>query len=215
VGVAAASLGSTGCVFSDAEIHPPGYSPTPLGVGRGRQLVLESPFVEGRRTLGRCGMKKNGWGSGTADVLCTEAPGAWVAGELHKAFTLAGFQVLRPGDATSEDTIVLTGRITQFFVEPKLSFWGIDQMEADIGVEIEARSQSGLVARRVFYVKGMSDSALSLESDFQEAASDATAKLVPLVVLSVARLADRYPGLGGPAAPPVAAPPAALPGVPL
>lgn len=189
---------STGCAFMNAEIHrTPPNGTLPTTIGRGREVLVDLPFPEGRRKLGRCGMKKNGYGMDSADILCSEAPGSWVGHALAAGLVRAGFRVLTPTSPPGPSTVIVRGTVSQFFVEPNIRMWDA-AFEANIGLTLVLTSQSGLVATRRFYVKGEHDSQHQTEDDAQAAADEATNELVRVAVTSIGALLDCYPGLGAP-----------------
>ncbi len=198
---------STGCALINAEIHrtpPNGTLPTTLG--RGREVIVDIPFSEGRRKLGRCGMKKNGYNMDSADIVCSEAPGSWLAHSIAAGLVRAGFRVLTPTSPPGPSTVIVRGTVSQFFVEPNIGMWH-SELEADIGLTLVLTSPSGLVATRRFYVKGEHSSAFQSEAEAQGAADDATDEMVRVTVTAIGTLLDRYPGLGAPSVGPVASVP--------
>ena len=187
----------TGCAFVPAQIHrTPPNGTLPTTIGRGREVLVDLPFPEGRRTLGRCGTKKNGYNMESADIHCSEAPGSWVGHALAAGLVRAGFRVLTPTSKPGPATVIVRGTVTQFFVEPNMSMWE-PMLEADIGLALVVTSPSGLVATRRFYVKGEHTSHYQTEGEAQGAADEATNEVVRVSVMAIGALLDRYPGLGG------------------
>jgi hypothetical protein len=62
--------------------------------------------------------------------------------------------------------MVIEGDLTQFFVEPFVTPITYT-VEADIGLELEAHTQSGLAAKRRFYVKHSSTGLWATDSTFK------------------------------------------------
>jgi hypothetical protein len=191
----------SGCALTDVTIQPTtlaGAIP-PTNVGRDRVVVMETPFVDGRGSPERCGMKKNGYGMDTAAIQCGVPPTDWVAGALTDGLQRAGFRVVY-GASPTPSTPRIQGQVTQFFVEPKLGFFTYTP-EADIGVRLQVTTASGLLAQREFYFKG--EEALvgfGTKDVFEDAADHATVKATREMVAAIVALLDRYPGLGEPVA---------------
>jgi hypothetical protein len=201
-GIALVAL--SGCAFTDVTIHPTtleGAIPR-TAVGRERVVVIEAPFADGRVSAERCGMKKNSYGMDTAAIHCAVAPNEWVARALTDGLQRAGFRVVM-GQAPTPSTPIIQGQLTQFFVEPKLSFFAYTP-EADIGVRLRVSTATGLVAEREFYFKGEEAAALGTSDVFEGAADRATVKATQEMVAAIVSLLDRYPDLG---AQPMASPP--------
>jgi hypothetical protein len=142
----------------------------------------------------------------SADIVCSEAPGAWVGHAIAAGLVRAGFRVLTPSSPPGPSTVVVRGTVSQFFLEPNMAMWD-PALEADIGITLVLTSQSGLIATRRFYVKGEQSSSHQTEADAQAAADAATNEMVRVAVTSIGALLDHYPLLGTPTAPTVAAAP--------
>jgi hypothetical protein len=195
---------STGCAFTDITVHPPqpGNVVAPSNIGRGREIVVSAPFVDAREIRERCGMKKNGYNSDTADVHCAVAPNEWVARALADGLASSGFRVLINQEGSSPETPRVQGDVVQFFVEPKIDLFTYVP-ETDIGVTLHVTSPSGLAADRAFYFKAGEDTFFGTDDTFQQSAEGATKKAVAVMVRTIAELLDRYPRLGALAAPAV------------
>lgn len=199
----AASVLSTGCAFSNVEVHPPdATAPARTAAlaqrGRGREIIILAPFADAR-VRKRCGMQKNGYNMDTADVECTEVPGRWLADALAIELTRAGYKPLRSDAVPGPTTVVVRGTVHQLFLEPKHDFFTLT-VEGDMSARLVVTSASGLVAERGFYVKGTETSLASTEDTFQAAADDATHLIARSMVSSLTELLDRYPDLGAPSA---------------
>ena len=150
--LAAASI-SYGCAFQNVPIQLPPTVATGLRGGNGRCAVVVVPSADERNDPLLCGMQKNGYGMETARAVCSEDPAIWVAGVLAQELRSAGLTVLRDSDPHPCSAIRIKTTLLQFFVE------GIDglftgTLECDVHVMLVVRSESGLHARRSFYVKG-------------------------------------------------------------
>ena len=198
---------STGCAFVPAQIHrTPPNGTLPTTIGRGREVLVDLPFPEGRRKLGRCGTKKNGYNMESADIVCSESPGSWLGHALAAGLVRAGFRVLTPTSPPGPSTVIVRGTVSQFFIESNMAMWD-PMLEADIGLTLVLTSQSGLIATRRFYVKGEHSSAYQSEEESQAAADDATNEMVRVTVTSIGALLDHYPQLGTPTVPALASVP--------
>jgi hypothetical protein len=203
-------LGSTGCAFANVDVHPPetpdlgAHGPArPPDVaqtpGRGREVIVLSPFVDSRLETTRCGMQKNGYDSETADVKCTLPPGRWLADELAIELTRAGYKPLRVDAVPGPNTVVVHGEVWKLFLEPVHHFWTLT-VEGDFAANLVVTSPSGLRAERGFFVKGEEKSMASSQGVFQAASDSASHSLARQMVQSLTELLDRYPDLGTPSA---------------
>ena len=195
--IALALAGGQGCIYSSVRIRPPSSEDLrqPRTLGKGREIALMSPFFDQRPSTYRCGMRKTGYNSDTADVMCLEPPAKWLANALAQGLTSAGFRVSAGRNSPSPSAVIVQGIVLQFFVEPHLSFHlSLISMspEADISVKLVVSTPSGLRAERVFYVKGVEDSFTAAEYNFQAAAVTATQQAVDAMVRAIASLLDRY-----------------------
>jgi hypothetical protein len=202
---AAVSLAS--CAFGDVTLKEPPRASVATGSrrGEGREIVLLRPFAN-LRAQARCGMKKNGYNMDTASVLCPAQPELMLADLLGAELVAAGFKILPDLRQAGPSTIVLEGGVEQAFLEPKLNFF-FAAFETDIALHVTARTASGLLAQRRFYVKGEEATYFASEDDMQRSFESASRQLVTSVVGAVANLADRFPAEPVRAAP-VEAPPA-------
>jgi hypothetical protein len=194
-----ASLLGVGCAFSDVPLtlpHPTDYE---LAGGRQREIVVASPFRDGRTIQDRCGMQKNGYNMDTADAVCETDPTLWIAKVLADGLSRAGFRVVE--ESSRPSALRTEGELLMLFVEPVIGFWS-GSLEADLEVHLRLTSATGLVAERTFYAKGWKGGQMfSTRTPFQTALSRATEKLVKDMVSAIVELLDRYPSLGR-AAPP-------------
>ncbi len=158
--------------------------------GEGREVIIKAPFASGRRAE-RCGMKKNGFNKDSANVICSRPPESTLPRLIAQELAASGFRVLTDFKQVGPSTIVLTGKLDQFFVEPKSNFFNAT-WETDINLFLKASTGSGLVAERRFYVKGEEATVMST-ADAQVSVDSAVRQLVASVVGAVANLADRLP----------------------
>ena len=197
---------STGCAFSNVDVHPPEAAapktPAGAGPGRGREIIVFSPFVDDRpkrAERARCGMQKNGYNMDTADVICSEPPGRWLADALALELAKAGYKPLRADAVPGPTTVVVHGRVGRLFLEPKHNFFTLT-VEGDIATHLVVTTPNGLHAERKFYVKGEDTDLASTEATFQAAADRATRQVARAMVAALTELLDKYPELGAPSA---------------
>jgi hypothetical protein len=193
-------LASTGCAFTSMTIDA---SPTPRvvrpdGRGRGRDVVLV-PLRDARPDASRCGMKKNGYGSETADIFCATPPPAVLTHLLRERLEDEGFHVLEDPAEADASTLRIAGLVTQVFVEPEVTFTAYTP-EADIELSLVATTDEGLRAERRFYVKGRNVSMVGSRSNFVVAYDDALRQMVDRAVAAIVELEDRYQPTTGPVA---------------
>jgi uncharacterized lipoprotein YajG len=183
-------LATSGCALTNMTITPP---PAPLGAGLAggnqRKVAVVAPFADDRLARDRCGMKKNGYNMDTANVYCSEEPARFLANLLASELAASGFQVVPP---TAAAAVRIEGRLVQFFVEPKVGFLTFTP-EADVAVRLVAISPTGLLAERDFYVKGIEESLVGTEDNFQRASNTAVRTVVKDMVAAIISLLDRYP----------------------
>ena len=199
----AALAASTGCAFANVDVRPPdsvaATTPTASGPGRGREIILASPFADARPDPSRCGMQKNGYNADTADVHCTEVPGTWLADALAAELARNGYKPLRGDAVPGPSSVVVRGTVLEMFFEPVDHFW-TRSVEGDTSVKLVVTSPNGLSAERTFYVKGHARGIASTEGKFQESADDATQQIARGMVQALTELLDRYPELAKPQA---------------
>jgi hypothetical protein len=193
----ALALAPCGCALTDVTVHPPapGQVVAPSGIGRGRELVVMAPFVDLRAARDRCGMKKNGYNTDSADVHCAVQPTDWVTQALVDGLAASGFRVLVNQAGSTPATPRIDGQLVQFFVEPKIDPFTVTP-EADIAVTLHMSTPSGLSAERVFYFKGREPAMFGTDDTFDDAAKNATREAVAGMVAAIVELLDRYPQLG-------------------
>jgi hypothetical protein len=200
---AAAAWLSSGCAFKNVEVYPPQHeaSRTPNGRGRGREVIVVALFDDRRsgKEAGRCGMQMNGYRMDTADVVCQEPPGRWLADALAMKLTADGYRVLDGDAQPGPSTIVVHGTVRRLFLEPHDGFF-TRTVEGDFSVRLVVTSASGLRAERTFYVKGTDEHIGSFQSVFQAAANEATERIASAMTSALGELLERYPELGAPEA---------------
>jgi hypothetical protein len=176
--LAIASL--TGCAYTTTTVTLPKLL-APAPPSGGREVVIVGPFVDARHERGRCGMKKNGYGGDTADVLCAEDPAAWVARRLASDLRAAGVIV---HDAPHGSALRIEGTLLQLFAEPRPEAFTVE-LETDIHV-----------ADKELYVKGVETSASGGDPAFQASVDDASTQISRELLRSVLVLLDRPAAVG-------------------
>lgn len=192
LGLVTAAIVSAGCAFTDMTVDmPKPLEPCPgLRRGNGREVMVLGPFSN-RRPARRCGMKKNGFNSDTANIQCSTSPEAGLSRLLGAELTAAGFKVLKSRSQSTPSTLMLTGRLDQLFIEPASNFFNVT-WETDIALYLKVTTATGLVAERTFSVKGEEATFLN-ERDAQKSLDSAVHKLVIAVVGALANLSDQIP----------------------
>jgi len=152
-------------------------------------VVVVVPFADERLARDRCGMKKNGYNMDTANVYCAQEPARFLADLLAKELAASGFRIV---PAAEGGAVRIEGRLMQFFVEPKVGAFTFTP-EADVHVRLIASAATGLLAERDFYVKGIEESFVGTESNFQLASDTAVRSVVKEMVAAIISLLDRYP----------------------
>jgi Uncharacterized lipoprotein len=191
--VVTAMMAVAGCAITDVTLMPtlPASVATGSRRGEGREVLVFRPFVNLRKQA-RCGMKKNGYNTESASILCPRDPAFALADLLVGELAAAGFKVLTDPHSASPSTLVLTGALEQVFLEPKAGFSQVT-FETDISLHLTVQSAAGLLAQRRFYVKGEEATYFASEDDLQRSFDSASRQLVTNVVGAVANLADRFP----------------------
>ncbi len=93
----------TGCAFTNIPVTLPTAKLDPsVSGGRGRAVIIDASFNDKRPTTLRVGMQKNGYNMDTADAICTEDPGPWIAKRIAEELAAAGFVVSTAGSGTAQ-----------------------------------------------------------------------------------------------------------------
>lgn len=183
-----------GCAFTDVPVTLPTVPTTNLTGGEGRQIVIVSVLSDERPYRDKCGMQKNGYNMETAKAICSMDPTMWVAQTLAKELQAAGFKVVTTG-AAKPSALQLNGSLLQFFVEPVMGFSTIS-LETDIQVKLIATSETGLLAERTFFVKGVESGLVARAGNFQTSVDKSTQLIMRDMVAAIISLMNRYPQLG-------------------
>jgi hypothetical protein len=181
-----------GCAFTNETVKPPQVEDviTRAQRGGGRTVVVAESFVDRRPDRARCGMKKNGYNVDSAKLLCAGSPDEFLPQLLAYELRAVGFRVfMSSGAKVPAADAVISGSVQQYFIEPKLEFFG-SAMEADVGLNLTVRLADGRVAERRFYAKGEEATLFNMLEDAQTAASAATRELLASAAGAVANLLD-------------------------
>jgi len=184
----------SGCAFTDVPVTLPTTPATGMTGGDGRQIVVVSPLTDERPFRDKCGIQKNGYNMETAKAVCSMDPAVWVAQMLAAELKAAGFSVVSK-EAAKPSALQLNGSLLQIFVEPVIGFSTIS-LETDINVKLVATSQTGLLAERSFFVKGVESGLVARAGNFQTSVDKATQTILRDMVAAVISLMNRYPQLG-------------------
>ena len=192
------SASSMGCAFMNVPLTMPTAHDVPNTIpgGRGREIVVASPFADKRAIQDRCGMQKNGYNMDTADAKCLTDPSEWMAQYLAVELRAFGFSVLPPDAAHRPGAVRIDGTLLKLFVEPVIGWW-TGSLETDLSVRLVATSETGLRAERTFFVKGVKKGvAVGTPDSFHESLNLAARSCAAEMVQALIELLDRYPQLG-------------------
>ena len=190
---------STGCAFTDMPLDMPitGLD-VPISGGKKRTIVVVKPFSDERFDTKRCGMKKNGYNMDTADAICKTTPEEWIAQLLADELRASGFNVSTEKPMMSANTLIIEGSITKLFAEPVLGMWS-GSVETDIEVKLTASSESGLLAERVFFAKGIKKGLMvATAGPFHTSLKRAADEILTNMIEAIFYLMNKYPNLGQP-----------------
>jgi hypothetical protein len=196
VAVLAASSGA--CALTDLTLNVPAPAQVTAGTkrGGGREIAVVPAFTDRRPQRHRCGMKKNGYNMDTANIFCATPPYVFLANLLRAELAAAGFRVVSDPRAVGGSTVVISGELQQFFVEPKIGAVTFSP-ETDIGLKLTATTGTGLYAERRFYVKGEEVSLAGTDGNLQLAYEAAIRQMMRATVDAITNLVDQFPPTPG------------------
>jgi hypothetical protein len=170
----AAGSSSMGCALTTSYVEPPAIDTkaSPSARGQGREVIVVGPFDDAREDKSRCGLKKNGFGLETADVICEVPAGQWVADALAARLSREGYRVLSKEAVPGPSTIVVRGTVKKLFVEPHFTV-----TQGDASVDLVVTNASGLRETKTVNVRVRKPAAISTEDPFQAAAEHTTTHL--------------------------------------
>lgn len=188
---------SPACAFTDVPLDMPinGLDVTIPG-GKQRSVIVVKPFSDNRKDTSRCGMKKNGFNSDTADAICKTNPGEWMSQLLADELRASEFSVSTDSPPSGTSALILEGAIMKLFVEPVIGMWS-GSLETDIQVKLTAKSNSGLHAERIFFGKGIKKGVIiGTLNPYHASLKRATDEILTKMVEAVFFLMNKYPQLG-------------------
>lgn len=183
---------NSGCALTRLMVQDP-YDPEPSRAdrGHGRTVSIALPWANEREQSHRCGMKRNGYGFDTADVVCDTQPEEFLAQRLRARLAAAGFQVV---DDPAAATWQVNGVVTQFFMAPDVGFVTVNP-ETDIGLMlVVTNATTGLRAERRFYVKRIEVSIAATDEAIQRSINGAVREETSVVADAIIDLIDRHSG---------------------
>ncbi len=178
-----------GCAFGDLTVQLPQPGAT-TGYSGGNARVLIVPAFGDKRAEQRIGMKKNGYGMDTANVLASQNVSGWLGSRLGNELRSAGFQVNPQGG--NPNATKIQGFTHQLFIEPVVQWTTVD-LESDIAVLIHVSRPDGLEAERRYFVKGLEQALVGLEDTYAASLRKASDDLMKRVVADVINLLNRFP----------------------
>jgi hypothetical protein len=187
---------SVGCVLPAVYLDLPREGiPHPVLGGKGRQVVVSPSFEDGREIRARCGIRKGGFGSDAADVICRGSPSEWIAGLLADELKATGFEIVKEDAVHRESALHVEGTLRKIFVEPVIGPITAS-IETDLQVDLTVTSGNGLQAKRSFYTKRRVRTPSMQPSLFQLSLDHATQALTLEMVEAILTLANTYPEVG-------------------
>jgi hypothetical protein len=192
------SCGPFGCALTPARVllkdDPAGLR---LQGGAGREVVV-FPVTDERGDSTRCGVKRNAYGTETADARCEPDASTWLVHLVLRGLNQAGFRPVTLLTAKTPDPLRIRLTLERLFIDADPEFATVT-LTADVHVLVAVDTASGLAARRSFFVQVEQSTALVTERAYQAVMDEATNALVARVVAAVVELADKYPAIGVPA----------------
>ena len=135
-------LSCGGCAFTTWEVQVPA---TPVGVRQSAAAEVVIREVSDKRPEKRVGVKKNGWGSITADVVATNDVAQALRESLAGSLQASGLQVVQQ----SARPWTIDAEIQQLVAEPDMGFWTME-IFCEARVRVQVASPDGGVYRRTF-----------------------------------------------------------------
>jgi hypothetical protein len=194
----ALSCGPFGCALTPARVVLKG---DPAGMrlegGAGREVVV-FPVTDERGDSARCGVKRNAYGTETADARCEPDASTWLVHLVLRGLNQAGFRPVTLLTAKTPDPLRLRLTLEHLFIDADPGFATV-MLTADVHVLVTADTASGLVATRSFFVQVERSTVALTDRAYQATMDEATDMLIARVVTAVVELANHYPVVGMPA----------------
>ena len=170
-----------GCALTTWQAQVPPVSVQAKAAMSG-DIVVRS--VADHRDNRRIGIKKNGWGHMTADVLSTTGVDDVVLQSLAGSLRASGMNVV----SQSGRPWTIDGEILQFVAEPDMGMWTID-IYAETHVRVQVASPDGGVYLRTFVGHGEKVGIwVPSEDDYVQALSAALGDVIGQIVTALGEL---------------------------
>jgi len=193
IAIAASLLASSSaCIFMDHQITRP-YMPAFKAHAPGEEIPLKiSVEVHMRAHQGfnpaKVGVKRNGYGHDTADVLMEPSPEPWLQKGLEAELERVGFSVVQQGGNAD---VALLLEVEQFFVEPGVSAFGIDTVGL-LAAEVEVKiPRTGAHLARLFVGVNQSTKLAVMASSLEDALLKAAHSCFRDVVIRLLELLEQ------------------------
>ena len=133
-------LSASGCVFINqtASLSPQAPAGLPA-LQRGYREVVLVGVNDARRQRDRVGVRKNGYGAETADVVSSIDPLIWLEESVAETLRRTGYSLV---DNPSDESIALELNVTHLFSEVEPGFWSADWV-ANVRFSLEAELPDG------------------------------------------------------------------------
>lgn len=188
-------LAPSACAFTTGHVRLDPVSKESAAAGGGGREVIVFPAVDERSETARCGVKRNTYGSETADVLCTPEPSQWLSELILRGLDRAKFKVVTTVTAQSPDPLRIHLRLEHLFIDQIPGALTVT-LNTDMHVVVTADTAAGLVAERSFFVQSQNDVAGVLDRGLQASADQATQELADHIIDALLALNRRYPSQG-------------------
>lgn len=188
-----------GCAFTDGHVKLDPIPTASAAHGGAAREVVVFPPTDTRSEQARCGVKRNTYGSETADVLCTPEPSQWLGELVLRGLDRAKFKVVTTQTAHSADPLRIRLRLAHLFIDQIPGMMTVT-LHTDINVVVSVDSNAGLVAERSFLVQTDTNVLGVVDKGLQAAMDEATARLADRIVDAVLVLSKRYPSTDAAAA---------------
>ncbi len=185
-------LAPSGCAFTNGHVRLDAVSKESAATGGGDREVIVFPAVDERTDAARCGVKRNTYGSETADVLCTPEPSQWLSELILRALDRAKFKVVTTLTARTADPLRIHLRLERLFIDQIPGMWTVT-LNTDVHVLVSADTATGLIAERSFFVQAKADVGGVTDKGLQASMDQATQQLADHFVDAVLALSRRYP----------------------
>lgn len=184
-------ISSSGCAFTDVNLDLPYQVANTSNWENENNIILLHPIEDNRRFKHRIGMKKNGFGMDTADVLSRQNVLGWLQERMAKELNSAGFKVVYK--KAEKNGTEITGTLLFLFTEPVMQFSTVD-FEGDISLLLHLEKDNGLIAEKKYYVKDIQSEYLVLdfEKEFALVIKNAADQLMVKVVNDIIELLGKY-----------------------